>query len=148
LLLRLAAAEPTPRVRATAIATLSALDSNAASGAAATFLTRAEDDAAVSEIFTAFLQRQGGAETLADSLGANPPNPHAADIGLRTVNASGRRDESLARVLAQAAGLRAQNSQMTAKEIAVFRRSAREGRCAAWRGNFQRPRLAALHVTP
>jgi putative heme-binding domain-containing protein len=145
LLLRLAITEPAPRVRAAAINALSVLDADAGVGAAATFLSRAEDESAVSDVFTALLQRQGGAELLADALDENPPNARAADIGLRIVNVSGLRDESLAQVLAHAAGFKEQNFQMTAKEIEAFAAEVRaKGDLRRGAEIFQRPQLGCV----
>ena len=95
LLARMAGAESSTHVRAAAIVALAPLDSGAALSAATSFLKRAEDEAAITEIFTAFLQRQRGAKALAKVLGPDLPDARAAEIGLRILNASGRREESL-----------------------------------------------------
>ena len=47
--------------------------------------------AALEEIFTAFLLRQGGALALSKALAARVPPKEAAEVGLRVMSASGRR---------------------------------------------------------
>jgi putative heme-binding domain-containing protein len=105
------------RVQSAAIVALSARDLNGASRLAATALARATDDTVTTELFTAFLQRQRGAESLASALAWTAPSAHAAEVGLRVMNASGRREENLARVLSKPAVM---NSKMTAQELATF----------------------------
>ncbi|MGZ8920446.1 MAG: PVC-type heme-binding CxxCH protein, partial [Limisphaerales bacterium] len=51
------------------------------------------------EIFMAFLQRQGGATALAAAFREKAPARNVAEIGLRLMNETGRRDEALAKVL-------------------------------------------------
>jgi putative heme-binding domain-containing protein len=144
-LLRLSATEPSARVQAAAIVALSAMDLNAAAEHAAQSLARLKDDEAIKQIFTAFLQRKGGSEILMSAFAINPPSPRAAELGLQIVNAGGQRDERLARLLAQAAGMRAQNSSMTPREIAAFAEEVR-ARGDARRGAeiYQRPQLGCL----
>jgi putative heme-binding domain-containing protein len=145
LLGRLAATEPSMRVRASAIAALVVIDPGEASSRAADALARLSDTEAIATIFNAFLQRKGGAEALADALAAHPPSVVAAENGLQIVNSSGRRDEQLARVLSAAAGLRAQNSSMNAKEIATFAEEVRtRGDAARGAEVFQRPQLGCM----
>jgi putative heme-binding domain-containing protein len=51
------------------------------------------------QIVTAFLQRKGAAAALADALAARPPSKEAAEMILRVMNSSGRRDEKLASIV-------------------------------------------------
>ena len=96
-------------------------------------------------IFAAFLQRRNGADVLATALADHPPSPSAAETGLQMMNSSGRRNEELARVLTRAAGLRAQNSQMTANEISAFAGEVRtRGNAKAGAEIFQRPQLGCI----
>jgi putative heme-binding domain-containing protein len=142
LLARLAAAEPSTRVRASAITALIASDLNVAARSAAAFLSRAEDNATTEELFTAFLKRQRSAEALADALAANNPSARAADVGLRVMNSNGRRDENLVRVLAPAVTA---NSQMTAKDITAFVNEIRTKGNAQRGGEiFRRPTLGCI----
>ena len=145
ILARLAASEPGPRVRAAAIAAISLTDLPAAATQAATALARIKDDAAVTDLFTVFLQRQRGLEALAVALATTPPSSQAAHLGLRLVNASGRHDAQLSLALSRAAGLTAQNSQMTAAQIATFAAEVRsEGNAKHGAEIFQRPQLGCV----
>ena len=54
------------------------------------------------ELFAAFLQRQGGAAALAKVFEARRPEVEVADVGMRIMNDTGRRDEALAKVLTAA----------------------------------------------
>jgi putative heme-binding domain-containing protein len=51
------------------------------------------------QIVSAFLQRKGGANALADALASRPPNKETAELILRVMNSTGRRDEKLATIL-------------------------------------------------
>lgn len=117
LLKRIASADVSKRVQASAIETLAAQNLQAAADYAAAMLTGASDDAVIAELFTAFLQRQHGAEILGNALKTNTPSARAAEVGLQLINASGRRNENLARVLSQPT---TQNSQMTPRQINAF----------------------------
>ncbi|HTD66713.1 MAG TPA: HEAT repeat domain-containing protein, partial [Candidatus Limnocylindria bacterium] len=145
LLSQLATNDTAPRVQAAAIAAWSLTDATEAGKAAARAFARFEDEAAVTQIFTAFLQRQHGGEALAAALESSAPSARAADVGLRILSASGRREEQLARVLARAAGLSSHNSGMTAPEIATLVQEVKT-RGEARRGAeiFQRPQLGCV----
>ena len=116
-LTRLAQGEPSPSVRSSAIVALSAHDLKSAASSAAALLSRTSEDAIITELVTAFLQRQRGAELLATELSGTPPSPRAAQLGLQLMNATGRRDERLARVLSPPI---VPYAQMTAQEIAAL----------------------------
>lgn len=117
-------------------------DPKNAANAAAALLTRADDEAVITDVFTAFLQRQRGPESLASALSGSGLSEKAAEIGLRVMNASGRREENLARALSKTATL---NSQMTAQEISSFAKEVRE-KGDAKRGAevYQRPALGCI----
>ena len=142
LLARLAREESSPGVRSSAIVALSASDLNAASTSAAAVLARGSSDSVITELFTAFLQRQRGAEALANALAGTTLSARAAELGLQLMNAGGRRDERLARVLSPSA---VENSRMTAIELAAFvgevrtRGDARHGAAI-----FRRPTLGCM----
>jgi putative heme-binding domain-containing protein len=145
LLARIAMTDRTASVRAAALAALSGIDLNGAARSAANALARMDDERAVAEIFNAFLQRKGGAEVLTAALMTEAPSAEAAGVGLRIVSASGRRDEQLARVLAQAAGLQTQNSRMTPQEIANFVSEVRtRGNAARGAEIYQRAELGCV----
>jgi putative heme-binding domain-containing protein len=159
------AGEPVPRVQSASIAALAGFDVTPAAQKAADWFERApavspsppggeragvrgESERlypAFNEIFSAFLQRQGGAAALANALSAKPPPKPAAETGLAIMSASGRRDERLAALLSQAAGLQKANTQMTPEEIAAFIGEVRD-RGDARRGAevFRRPELGCV----
>jgi putative heme-binding domain-containing protein len=89
-------------------------------------------DSAFGEIFSAFLQRQGGATALSNALRANPPTKPAAAAGLRLLNAGGRREEQLARVLTEAAGFGNTVQRLTPEDFVAFAAEVRA------RGNSKR----------
>ncbi len=114
---QLAQQENSPRVQSAAIVAWSAHDLHGASRLAATVLAGVTDDMVAAELFTAFLQRQRGAESLASALAWTAPSAHAAEVGLRVMNASGRREENLARVLSKPS---ASIGKMSGAELAAF----------------------------
>jgi putative heme-binding domain-containing protein len=132
-------------LRATVVSALVPIDLFQAAQCAANVLARAGDDADVDTMLATFLKHKNGAEVLANALVGNPPSFRAAQIGLRVMSASGRRNELLANVLARAAGLRMQNSTMTAKEVAAFADEVRSrGNAARGVEVFERPQLGCI----
>ena len=97
--LNAAAQDRSASVRAAAIKALVALDAAAAASVANNSKLSAEQ---WREIFPAFLQRQGAAAALADVFRGKAPAAEVAELALRVMNDSGRRDEALARVLSPA----------------------------------------------
>src|SRR5439155_24373825 len=83
-------------------------------------LAQLNDEAAFNEIFSSFLRRQGGAAALAAALARKPLPKLAAEAGLRLMNAGGRRNDRLARVLAEAAGFNSEGKTVASAEIAAF----------------------------
>ncbi|MBI2947725.1 MAG: c-type cytochrome [Verrucomicrobia bacterium] len=159
------AGEAAPSVQSTAIAALAGFDAAAAAQKAADWFNRASipspsplggERAGVrgeaerfraesTEVFSAFLQRQGGASALANALSAKPPPKNVAETGLALMNASGRRDEQLAGVLAKAAGLNRANSLMTPAEIAALSAEVRtQGDARRGAEIFQRAELGCV----
>ncbi|MBM3834385.1 MAG: c-type cytochrome [Verrucomicrobia bacterium] len=106
-----------PSIQAAAIAGLTQLDLAVATPLAVQGLARLQDDAPLSEIFSAFLQRQGGAAALASALSTARPPKRAAEAGLRVMSASGRRDETLARLLNDAAGFNQEGRNLATADI-------------------------------
>jgi putative heme-binding domain-containing protein len=139
-LTQLARAEISPRVQSAAVVALTGVDLNFAASPAAAILSHAADEAIITELFTAFLSRQRGAEFLANAFTWNAPSAQAAESGLRLMNATGRRDETLARVLVQPASL---NSQM--KDITAFVAEVRtKGDAKRGAEIYQRPTLGCV----
>jgi putative heme-binding domain-containing protein len=142
LLAKMAREENSPRVQSAAIVALSAHVLNDASRLAATLLARATDDSVAAELFAAFLQRQSGAESLASALAWTAPSAHSAEVGLRVMNASGRREENLARILSKPTAL---NSKMTAQELATFAAEVKaSGDAKRGAEVYQRPTLGCV----
>ncbi|HTG43397.1 MAG TPA: hypothetical protein VK633_02575, partial [Verrucomicrobiae bacterium] len=82
-------------IRAAAIASLASFDVEAAAAAASEAARGSDVTSVWPEIFTAFIQRKGGASALAK---AGVP-AQTAEASLRIMNETGRRDEELVRVL-------------------------------------------------
>jgi putative heme-binding domain-containing protein len=85
-----------PAIKAAAIRALTNIDVDAAAQLAATSNLPAST---WEEIYTSFLQRQGGGTALANAFKTAAPNAEIAQLGIRLMNDTGRRDEALARVL-------------------------------------------------
>jgi putative heme-binding domain-containing protein len=120
------------RIASGAIAALSKVDSAAAAQKASELLSRTEDQQAALETFEAFLSREDGAKTLAAALQAKSPTETAVRIGLQTMNASGRRDASLAAILEKAAKASAPGNTLQEGQVAEMAQEVKE------RGNSKR----------
>jgi putative heme-binding domain-containing protein len=107
-------------VHAAAITALCGLSITDAARAASASLLKATDESAIQEIYSAFIQRQGGAAALSSALAQSAPSKHAAEIGLRLMNSAGRRDDQLARVLTQIAGLNTSRIQTSPAEMSAL----------------------------
>ena len=112
---RLANTDRRPEVRGLAIAALARLDLDAAAGLAADALREAKRSEDPEPILAAFLNRQGGADTLAEALGKQRLPADAAKLALRAMYALGRSDASLVTELSRAAGLDAEPKPLDAK---------------------------------
>ncbi|MGI8965934.1 MAG: DUF7133 domain-containing protein, partial [Limisphaerales bacterium] len=113
------ARENTP-VQSAAIVALCGLDVTNAAQIFSETVSNVNDEAVLNESFSAFFQRQTGAEILAQVFSKHPPTKLAAEVGLRLMNSSGRRHEGLAHILTEAAGLNFQNQRMTPAEMVTF----------------------------
>jgi putative heme-binding domain-containing protein len=143
--LELLAGESPSSVRSAAIAALSSLDLEQASRFASDAFAGLREPEAIDEIFSAFLQRQGGAAALAKALMLKTPPKEIAAAGLRMLAASGRREEELARVLSVAAGFTPQEKMRTPAEIAAFVKEVRlKGNAARGGEVFRRPELGCV----
>ncbi|HXG46272.1 MAG TPA: HEAT repeat domain-containing protein, partial [Methylomirabilota bacterium] len=136
-----AESEPAP-VRAAAVAALAGLDVTLAAQPAAQMLQQEAPDAVRAEIWNAFLTRQDGAAALVAALRQRPPTPDAARVGLRQMSASGQRDEALATLLSDAAGLAREPRSWSPEEMAAFAAEAlRQGDAARGAEVYLRPEL-------
>ena len=141
------AGDPALPAQSAAIAALCALNLEAAARIATASFAHLNDEAGLVEVFTSFLQRQSGAAALANALAAaaKPPTKLAAEIGLRLMTTSGRRNEHLARLLTEAAGYLSQAQTMTPAEIVAFVAEVRaQGDAKAGADVFRRPQLGCL----
>ncbi len=130
-------------VRARAIAALAGLDPGAGARAAVAFLGNAATDAEWTEVWTAFLQRKDGAARLAAAFADVKPARDAARIGLRLMGSSGRRDETLARIVTAAAGFPNEARALSPDETAALVQQVKtSGDARRGAEIFQRPELS------
>jgi putative heme-binding domain-containing protein len=104
--------------QSSAIAALSGLDLHYAAARASEVLAEPCDESSVAEILTAFLLRQKGAAALTAAFENRAPLRENAGIGLKVINRSGRRDDQLARLLANHAGFTSEDRQMNSATLA------------------------------
>lgn len=104
-------------VRAQAVAALARLDVEAAAKQAASVLRDAKDDQDLTPLLAAFLNRQGGADKLAEALSQAQLPADAAKLTLRALYALGRTDTALVATLSKAAGLDAEARSLSPMEL-------------------------------
>ncbi len=139
------AGDDAPRIQNAAIAGLCGFALADAARLASESFARLNGESAIQEIFSALLQRRGGAVALADALSANPPPKQVAEVGLRLMTGSGRRDEKLARLLTQAADRDTTGVRMTPEEIGAFAAEVRaNGAVKQGSEIFKRPELGCF----
>jgi putative heme-binding domain-containing protein len=147
-----------PSLQSAALVFLSQIDVKMASEMAAEFFSHPRErvsangtesmtvaDSDLTDVFSALLQRQGGAAALAKALGAAAPTRHAAEVGLQVMSASGRRDEHLAQVLTAAAGLSNDARKLSAADIPALAVEVRaDGDAVRGAEIFRRPELGCM----
>jgi putative heme-binding domain-containing protein len=141
-LIRLAGPGEPPAIRATAVAQLARTDPIHTAPLAAALLAEPLDEAAVTEVLSAYQQQWGGAAFLQPALLAKPPTAAAARIGLRLMATSGRRGPQLAEIFARAAGLAwtAESAQPDSRP-ALLQEIREHGNAQRGAAIFQRPEL-------
>ena len=139
-LLRLAK-ENSPEVQGAAIVALAESDVLAAAKLAPPVLAGSGEHA--QDIFAALLGREGGAAALEKSLAANRPSKAAAEIGLRLMNAGGKRHDTLAKILAEAAGLSTDDIPVT-DMVAFIAEVRASGNAQRGAQIFRRPELGCM----
>jgi putative heme-binding domain-containing protein len=112
------AQENSPDVQSAAVIALTEIDLGLAAQLAPNAL--ASEGKRAQEIFTAFLSREGGAAALEKAFVASRPSKTAAEVGLRVMNTGGKRHETLARSLAQAAGTDRDSAPVTSEDMPRF----------------------------
>jgi putative heme-binding domain-containing protein len=140
----LAAADRSYPLRAEALEGLAALDVQKAARLAAPLLRQqpAGPGQDPSGLFTAFLQRAGGAAALAAALKGAPPSADAARVGLRVVNSLGVQVPPLLAVLQAAAGEAGKGRTPDPKEMQrLLRLVQAQGDAARGEAIFRRPAL-------
>jgi putative heme-binding domain-containing protein len=104
--------------RIQAVASLARLDVDAAAARAAEILSGPPIPGSdITPLLAAFLNRQGGADVLAQVLGHHAPPADSARLALRAVYALGRADSALVSTLSNAAGLSAEAKTLTPTEL-------------------------------
>ncbi|MBY0514173.1 MAG: c-type cytochrome, partial [Gemmataceae bacterium] len=117
----LAGPETKPDTRRMAIVALAGIDTPAAAREAAEFLSTAAPSPELADVFSAFVNRKGGAALLAKSLASRKLHPDVAKIGLRAVKGSTAADAApLGDALAKAGGLGAARKEPNAEEVKGF----------------------------
>jgi putative heme-binding domain-containing protein len=106
-----------PGVRTLAITALASIDLDAAARRAVELLKANLNDSDAAEVFRAFVQRKGGAASLAQALANQTVSTDVAKIGVRAVRASGRDNPVLIESLTRAGGLTARPRTLTHQEM-------------------------------
>lgn len=111
-------------VSSAAIVALAASDlSNSARFAAESLRLRSNY---AEEIFSAFFSRQGGLAALESAMAATPPSKTAAEIGLRLMNGSGKRNDKLSRLLENTAGFSSAGFALRGDDMKKFAEEVRK----------------------
>ena len=141
-LLRLTLPDKPPTVRAAAIRQLAGINLLQVAPAAGAFLAEASDEAATTEVLSAFLQQKDGPTALRTALMAKPPSGRTAKVGLQLMAASGRREPQLAELFTQAAGLSGKAVPAKLTDLPALLREVREhGDAQRGAAIFLRPEL-------
>lgn len=104
-------------IRAAATTALARKDPDAALQPAVAVIADVEPDRDLTPLLAAFLNRQGGADPLADAIGKVSLSPDAARMALRALYGLGRTDPALVAVLSKAAGIDAEVKPPTEAEL-------------------------------
>lgn len=105
------------KIRFMATARFVAVDMTLAAAKAAELLTSTSGNGDPSEIFSAFLQRTGGAEALARALDPKSLSIDMAKLGLRQMRSIGRQDSALVDVLEKAVGTQKPLQELSPEEL-------------------------------
>lgn len=112
---------------------------------AADILAHDANGQSVTQLLPPILQRQGGADALAAALIQQSPSRNAAATAVALLSAGGRRNEKLARLFTEAAGLNTEGNKMTPSEIATFAGEVRAtGNANHGREIFRRAELGCV----
>lgn len=140
-----AAGAANPQVRMAAAASLAKVDLAEAARWAAQLLEEVDAQFDPSDLLAAFLDRQAGAECLANALHGKLIKPDVAKRLLRAMFASGRNDKPLADVLSDLAGLAADKPPPSPEEVAeICRDVLQQGDAARGEQVFRREDVNCL----
>ncbi len=114
---KLAAKDQPQRVRYQGVAALADIDVNAAAAAAPEVLASGKHGDDPAPLIDAFLNRQGGAKTLAQALAGHKLSADTAKLALRHMYSIGRNDSALVDLFSNAAGISAKPKPPTDAEI-------------------------------
>lgn len=117
-LVRLSAKGQPMQVRVQAVSGLVGLDLQIACQKAAELLVEASASDNTNEMISAFLDRNGGADALADALKGQKLTVDVAKMALRYMYSIGRSDASLSAILSEAAGVATDPTPPTQEEVA------------------------------
>ncbi|MDY3553768.1 c-type cytochrome [Gemmata sp. JC717] len=134
-----------PAFRRDAIIVYTATKPDDAATKAAEFLTGAQPDEELTDLFAAFVNRKGGAATLAKALTGKKFAPDVAKIGLKAVRANGQPADDLVAALTKAGGLDAPRKPPTDAEVKALTADAlKTGDAARGEVVFRRKELQCV----
>lgn len=141
----LAASQAPVEVRALAVAGLAPLDLKAAGARAVDVLSSDTKNAVSAELMTAFLTRQGGAQTLTAALAGKTLPRDVAQVALRTARGSGKPEPALIDAISTAGKLAATSGPPTVAEVDTLVAAVRaEGDAARGEALYRRNELQCL----
>ena len=114
---RFAGASAARAVQVAAIGALARLDLPAAADRAAALIAAAAPADDLTPLLAAFLDRQGGSDTLLAALTRRPPSTDGARLALRAITALGRADEALVAGLSKIAGIETESKPPDPREM-------------------------------
>ncbi|MDY3562278.1 c-type cytochrome [Gemmata sp. JC673] len=134
-----------PAFRRDAIIVYTATKPDDAATKAAEFLTGAQPDEELTDLFAAFVNRKGGAATLAKALTGKTFAADVAKIGLKAVRANGQPADDLVAALTKAGGLDAPRKPPTDAEVkALTAEALKTGDAARGEVVFRRKELQCV----
>ncbi len=138
-------AKTVPEVRRQAIIAYAGLDTSAAATKAAEFLPAAKPDEELIDLYAAFVNRKGGATTLAKALADKKLNADVAKIGLKAVRAAGQPADDLTAALTKAGSLDAARKPPTDAEVKALAADAlKVGDAARGEAVYRRKELQCI----
>lgn len=130
--------DPSAALRASALAALATIET----AKAAAFASEADLPAELwPEVFISFLQRQDGGAVLAEAFTRRRPSAGVAEVGIRVMNETGRRDEALVKLLTASPA-----AKLTLADLpALVQEVHRNGNAARGKAIYARAELGCVH---